>query len=65
METIQSELRIDIPKRLLEGFAANPRIVCKPCPGLWPVDMRVLKHLEKLMDDKEFNSKFEVIVTPR
>jgi hypothetical protein len=61
------ELRFVIPKSFLEVFAREPRIVIKPFPGLWPVDIKLLKSglLEKLVIDKEFNENFEIVIMPR
>ena len=65
MDASQRELRFEIPKILLEGFREHPRIVLKPAPGLWPVDMKVLHLLEKMMNDKEFYDKYEILVVQK
>lgn len=65
METIHKEFRFDIPKVLLEAFAENPRLVLKPAPGLWPVDLKILPLLERLVRDKEFNANFEIVIMPK
>jgi hypothetical protein len=56
-----------IPKSLLKAFGEEQRIVFKPIPGLWPVDIRLLNEgiLKNLMTDKEFNERCEVVITPR
>ena len=61
------ELRFVIPKSFLEVFTREPRFVIKPFPGLWPVDIKLLKSglLEKLVIDKEFNENFEIVIMPR
>ncbi len=66
MEPVR-ELRFTIPKPLLEAFAQEARFVFKPLPGIWPVDAKFLKSglLEKLVADKDFNAKFEIVIAPR
>jgi hypothetical protein len=66
MEPVR-ELRFTIPKSFLEVFAQEPRFVLKPFPGLWPVDIRLLRSglLEKLVADEEFNANFEIMIVPR
>lgn len=61
------EQRLTIPKSFLEVFAREPRIILKPIPGLWPVDISLLRSglLEKLAADKEFNAGFEIMVVAR
>ncbi len=58
------EERFTIPKVLLESFAKEARIVLKPLPGLWPVDMKLLRSgmLEKLAADKAFQRDFEILI---
>ncbi len=55
-----------IPKVFLDVFVKEPRIVLKPFPGLMPVDIKLLKSglLEKLIDDKEFNANFKIMIVP-
>lgn len=65
MGTMRRELRFVIPEVLLEAFAQQPRIILEPAPGLWPVDLRVLPLLEKLVRNEEFNAKFEILIVPR
>jgi hypothetical protein len=61
------ELRCTIPKSFLDVFNKEPRIVLKPFPGLWPVDIGLLKNglLEKLAADKEFNANFDIMIVPK
>jgi hypothetical protein len=63
--TTHRELRFEMPRVLLEAFAEQPRIVLDPAPGLWPVDLRVLPLLEKLVQDEKFNAKFEILIVPK
>ena len=67
MQPIRNPSRVVIPKRFLKIFLEEPRFVLDPAPGLWPVDIKILKEglLEKLMTDKEFAAKFEVMVVPK
>jgi hypothetical protein len=66
MEPVR-EVRFTIPKSFLEVFTQEPRLVLKPSPGIWPVDIKLLRSglLEKLVADKEFNAHFEFIIVPR
>lgn len=63
------EISVTIPKPLLELFKEYPRIVLKDFPaGLWPIDpgiIRDLQGLEKVMYDKDFQEKFEIVIMPR
>lgn len=65
METIHKKFRFNIPKVLLEAFAENPRLVFDPSAGLWPVDLKMLPLLEKLVRDKEFTANFEIVIMPK
>jgi hypothetical protein len=55
-----------IPKVLLEGFATQPRIIVKPIPGIWPVDVKFLKggFLDKAAADKDFEKNWRVMIVP-
>jgi hypothetical protein len=66
MEPVR-EIRLSIPKPVLEILAQEPRIVLKPAPGLWPIDAKLLKSglLEKLAADREFQEQYEVMIMPR
>jgi hypothetical protein len=61
------EQSVTIPKVFLEAFNSEPRIVLKPFPGLWPIDPGLLKKglLEKLMADKSFKQKFDIMIVPK
>jgi hypothetical protein len=59
------ELRVEMPKVLLEAFAERPRIIVDPAPGLWPIDLQVLPYLDRLLKDKDFVERFEVLIVPR
>jgi len=67
MPPIGGSSRVVIPKRFLEMFLKEPRFVLDPAPGLWPVDIRILREgmLEKLMADKQFAANFDVMVVPK
>ncbi len=67
MEKARQDYSIVIPKLLLESFREEMRIVKDPNAGLWPVDLRMLQQgmLEKLMHDKAFMDKFQVVITLR
>jgi len=59
--------KFPIPPVLREVFGKEPRIVSKPggTAGIWPVDMEILRNsvmLQKLLNDKEFNSNFEIAI---
>ncbi len=62
-----SDQQFTIPKVLLEGFATQPRIVFKPIPGIWPVDIKLLRNgwLEKMAADKEFARNCDVVIMPK
>jgi hypothetical protein len=66
MEPIR-ERQVTIPKAFLEAFTQEPRIVLPPFPGLWPVDMRLLRSdfLEQMINDEEFNARFQVMIVPK
>ena len=56
--------RFTIPKKYAEIFAQELRIIVEPSPGLWPVDAKLLRSgmLEKMVNDKEFNANFEIVI---
>jgi len=60
-----SELRVQIPKVLLDEFQKNPRIVIKTHPaGIYPIDPGILKNgeaLKKILSDREFQENFELV----
>ena len=58
---------ITVPSVLLEAFKLEHRISVKPSPGLWPVDPILVKEglLNKLINDKEFMSRFDIMIMPR
>ena len=66
---MDDELRFKIPQVLLEGFTKEPYILLKDCPiGLWPIDIRMLVESDmwkRLVDNKEFNENFEMVIMPR
>lgn len=55
----------ELPQALLKVFQGRPRIVIKPRPGLITADLKVLPQLEKLAKNKEFASKFEIMIVPK
>ncbi len=59
------DTRFTIPPVFLDIFKKEPRIVLKPWPGLWPVDLKVFPLLEKMIRDEEFNRNFEIVIMPR
>jgi hypothetical protein len=61
------DLRFTIPKSFLDVFTKEPRFVLKPYPGLWPVDINLLRTglLDKLAADKEFTTNFEILIVPK
>ena len=69
MERSPKEVRVKIPKILLKKFREEPRILMKWRPdGLWPLDIGMLKDQEfinDLVNDKDFNKNFEIVVMPR
>jgi len=66
---MDDELRFKIPQVLLEGFTKEPYILLKKYPpGIWPIDIRMLADSDmwkRLVDNKEFNEKFEIVIMPR
>jgi len=65
----EKEMRIKIPKSMMEAFSREPQIIIKEHPaGLWPVSPELLTKLDlmnKLISDKEFQEKFEIVIMPR
>lgn len=66
---IPSEIRVQIPKVLLEEFQKNPRILLKNYPaGIYPIDPGILKNtdaLKKILTDKEFQQNFELVAVSK
>ncbi len=63
-----NEVRVTLPRQLLEAFAKHPRVVIKHRPdGIWPVNPEMMQKIDwnKLAVDKQFTSKFEVIIMPK
>lgn len=63
-----NEVRFIMPKRLMEQFSKEPRVLIKWRPdGLWPVDPYLLRRIDwkKLATDREFNKNFEVVIMPK
>lgn len=62
------ELSFTIPQKILHIFEQEPRIILKPFPGILLIDLkqaRQLELLQKLANDKEFASKFDVVLMPK
>lgn len=66
---IGKEMRIEIPKKMIEAFKQEPKILIKECPcGLWPIGPELLRKfdlMDKLVFDKEFQENFEIVIIPR
>jgi hypothetical protein len=62
-----NEYSLRIPKKYLEKFNSEVRFRVEPIPGLWPVDMKMIREglLNELMEDKEFNEQFEIAIIPK
>lgn len=63
------ELRLTVPAPLMELFVKTPRIIIKRFPpGLWPIDLGILRNpevLRKLAENKEFKDQFEIVIMPK
>ena len=60
--------RFVIPKGIFEFLEEHPRIIIEPAPGLWPIDIAILRQshfLDKLAADKEFSKNFEIVIMPK
>ena len=66
MPSIADKRTIKVPDVLVEAFRTEHRISVHPSPGLWPVDARLLKSgmLDKLINDEEFMSHFDIMIMP-
>jgi hypothetical protein len=66
---VGGERRFKIPKVFLEEFMKEPHVLMKNSPiGLWPIDLDLIKDskfFSKLFADKEFASKYEVVIMPK
>lgn len=64
--TSGNEVRFTIPKVLHEAFAQEPRVLIKWRPdGIWPIDPGLLRRtdlLDRLIEDREFNENFEIVI---
>jgi len=65
----QDEIRLKIPKLLLEEFQKNPRVIVKIHPtGLLPIDIAILKKadaIEKMLNDPDFRENFDLVAIPK
>ena len=62
------ELSFVIPQRILQIFEQEPRVILKPFPGILLIDLqktRQLELLQKLANDEEFASQFDVVLMPK
>jgi hypothetical protein len=63
------EIRVEIPKVLVEEFQKNPRILLRNFPaGLYPIDPSILKNvdaLKRILTDKEFLQNFELVAVSK
>jgi hypothetical protein len=62
------ELSFAIPPKILNIFEQEPRVILKPFPGILLIDLkkaRQLELLQKLANDKEFASQFDVVLMPK
>lgn len=62
-------MRIRIPKVMLEDFVKEPMALLQidPC-GLWPIPPELLANhdrMNRMINDKEFQEKFELVIIPR
>jgi hypothetical protein len=67
METLNKGRYIKIPLKLHEAFKKEQRILLDERIGLWPIDARMIKEgfLDKVLDDKEFNAQFDIVIMPK
>lgn len=68
--TISEEVRIKMPRELLDIFDREPTVLIKKfpigAPGFWPVDVMALGKLEQLLKgNKELQARFDVVLMPK
>lgn len=65
----RAEVQWEIPKVFLKEFEKHPRIIIKHHPaGLWPIPIDFFRRadfLERILMDKEFSEKFQIVLMPK